>query len=367
MLTGWRTLDNKKYYFKKTGDAGQKGKALTGWHQLDGKGYYFQKTGSIGTKGKMLTGWTTVDGYRYYLSANGTLMDVQLNISDSQKKWSGFKYNYQYNTAKPGEKNIGFLALQLKNASAAGDISYQTYSDDEGWETTRKNGATSGNGNAIKAIRIMLNGTLSKTVDIYYRVYLVDYSWLDWAESGTSAGTEKYNYNIGAIQIQLRNKTSSPTIAGSAFLGEQADTSDKQELWQLVDQVYQLNSQDYTSESWAEVEKALAHAEEVLGKIITQDDQEEVNEAVEQLQTAVKQLQEAAAQEADDDNVTDLGIPEEDPGETQPPTETPDEPTATSVPEVTADVNPDRDKDSSEDLTKETDIPQEQDVLYVTP
>ena len=367
MLTGWRTLNNKKYYFKKTGDTGQKGKALTGWRQLAGKGYYFQKTGSTGTKGKMLTGWTTVDGYQYYLSASGTLMDVQLNIADSQKKWSGFKYNYQYNTAKPGEKNIGFLALQLKNASAADDISYQTYSDDEGWETTRKNGAASGNGNAIKAIKITLSGTLSKTADIYYRVYLVDYGWLDWAKNGTSAGTEKYNYNIGAIQIQLRNKTSSPTITGSAFLDEEADTSDKQELLELVDQVYKLNSQDYTSESWAEVEKALTQAEEVLGKIITKDDQEVVNEAVEQLETAVEQLQKAAAEEADDGNVTDSGIPEDEPGETQSPTETPDEPTATPVPEVTTDADPEGDEDSSKDLTKETDIPQEQDVLYVTP
>jgi len=350
MLLGWQTLDNKKYYFKKTGDSGVKGKALTGWSQLDGNGYYFQPTGGKGTKGKMLTGWITVGGYQYYLNAGGVLMDVQLNTADSQEKWSGYQYNYQYNTAKSGENSIGFLTLRLQNASASGDISYLTYSDASGWETTAcKNGAVSGTGNAIKAIQIKLNGTLSKTTDIYYQVYLTGYGWLDWAKNGESAGTEKYNYNIGAIRVQLRSKTSSPAIKGNAFLGEQAERADKQELQELVNDVYELNARDYTDESWSEVEKALAHAKNVLAEICEQN---VVDQALAQLQTAVKQLQEAS-----DSGEPDLDTPEQTPEETQSPG---DEPTETSLPEPLGDADPDMDENSSKSLP-ETDLSQERD------
>ena len=37
MATGWRTIDGKKYYFRKKG-----GKMVTGWKTLSGKTYYFK-------------------------------------------------------------------------------------------------------------------------------------------------------------------------------------------------------------------------------------------------------------------------------------------------------------------------------------
>jgi len=68
---GWRTIDGKSYYFKKTGNAGTKGSMLTGWQKQRGNYYYFKKSGGVGVKGQLLTGWQKEKGKTYYFKKAG--------------------------------------------------------------------------------------------------------------------------------------------------------------------------------------------------------------------------------------------------------------------------------------------------------
>lgn len=47
-VTGWRTIDKKKYYFNTSGK--QKGQMVTGWKVLKKNYYYFNEDGSLNTK-----------------------------------------------------------------------------------------------------------------------------------------------------------------------------------------------------------------------------------------------------------------------------------------------------------------------------
>ena len=66
-LIGWNTVGNEDFYFRKTGPI------LLGFNKLsDGFTYYFKETGDLGDKGKLLTGLTTVNGNKYYLNPTKT-------------------------------------------------------------------------------------------------------------------------------------------------------------------------------------------------------------------------------------------------------------------------------------------------------
>ena len=71
LYTGWRTLNDKVYYFQKGNGDGNIGKLTTGWSQMNGKWYYFQTGGGAGEKGKLYTGWQTIGGKRYFLRRTG--------------------------------------------------------------------------------------------------------------------------------------------------------------------------------------------------------------------------------------------------------------------------------------------------------
>lgn len=60
-LSGWQTINGKKYYF------GKDNIALTGWKYVDGRRYYFIAS----QKGRMATGLTKIGGKIYYFGNNG--------------------------------------------------------------------------------------------------------------------------------------------------------------------------------------------------------------------------------------------------------------------------------------------------------
>lgn len=48
---------------------------------------------------------------------------------------------------------------------------------------------TSGLGKRLEAIQIELTGQAAQQYDIYYRVHVQSYGWLDWAKNGQMSGT----------------------------------------------------------------------------------------------------------------------------------------------------------------------------------
>ena len=58
----------------------------------------------------------------------------------------------------------------------------------------------------MEAIQINLTGEMANHYDVYYRVYVENYGWLDLAQNGESAGTEGLTKRLEAIQIVLVEK-----------------------------------------------------------------------------------------------------------------------------------------------------------------
>lgn len=74
MVTGWKQIDGKWYYFE-TNQLMQ-----TGWKQIGDKWYYLH------TDGAMRTGWKLIDGKWYYLRSNGEMAMSEWR-QDGAGKW----------------------------------------------------------------------------------------------------------------------------------------------------------------------------------------------------------------------------------------------------------------------------------------
>ena len=68
--TGWKTVDNSKYYVLSDGST------ATGWQEIGGNVYYFQASGA------MATGWQNLNGQPYYFLDDGQAASGTLTIGD---------------------------------------------------------------------------------------------------------------------------------------------------------------------------------------------------------------------------------------------------------------------------------------------
>ncbi|MQM73699.1 MAG: CHAP domain-containing protein [Eubacteriaceae bacterium] len=113
-------------------------------------------------------------------------------------------------------------ALQLKltnlqNLGMTGNIEYQAHVQNIGWQGNvwKKNGenaGTSGRSLRVEAVRIRLSGEIAKHFDVYYRVHVQGYGWLDWAKNGETAGTYSLSRRMEALQIVIEPKGISPGV-----------------------------------------------------------------------------------------------------------------------------------------------------------
>lgn len=101
-------------------------------------------------------------------------------------------------------------AIKINLSSGNGNIEYITYIQNYGWDSVwKKNGQISGtNGEAkrLEAIKIRLTGVISNEYDVYYRVHVQSYGWLNWAKNGETAGTVGLAKRLEAIEIKLIKK-----------------------------------------------------------------------------------------------------------------------------------------------------------------
>ena len=118
------------------------------------------------------------------------------------------------------------LSLQALNVSLAGvdDDSFieaRSHVANIGWQDWRSVAyvGTVGQGLAIQALELRLNGPIANQYDIYYRVHSAGYGWLGWAKNGDSAGTTGLNIQIEAVQIKLVAKGGEPGVSSApAFI-----------------------------------------------------------------------------------------------------------------------------------------------------
>ena len=65
---------------------------------------------------------------------------------------------------------------------------------------------TTGQSKRLEAVKLRLKGDVANKYDIYYRVHIQDYGWLDWAKNGESAGSEGCSKRLEGIEIRLVKK-----------------------------------------------------------------------------------------------------------------------------------------------------------------
>ena len=105
-------------------------------------------------------------------------------------------------------KQIDCFGLTLSGNQYKGGISYRAYRKESDWETTwSSNGEISGvQGKRINAVAINLTGPVAEEYDVYYRVYVTGFGWLDWAKNGAASGVTGLSYSLEAIQVVLVKK-----------------------------------------------------------------------------------------------------------------------------------------------------------------
>ena len=70
----------------------------------------------------------------------------------------------------------------------------------------------------MEAIKIQLTGNVAKYYDVYYRVYLQNFGWLDWAKNGEATGSMGYSYRLEGIEIRTVKKGSAAPGSTSVIL-----------------------------------------------------------------------------------------------------------------------------------------------------
>ena len=121
-----------------------------------------------------------------------------------------------------------------------------------------------------------------------------DYTAESWADLQTALATAKtVEGNTDATQAQVNEALAALQSARKALVDAPAPSVDKSDLTAAITEAEQLQEKDYTPESWADLQTALATAKTVEGN--ADATQTQVNEALAALQGAVKALVDAPA------------------------------------------------------------------------
>ena len=125
-------------------------------------------------------------------------------------------------------KRLEGLNIKVNNAQIgeSGGVKYRTYVQTYGWlkwvtssGNTVAYSGTKGEAKRIEAIQINLTGALASNFDIYYRVNVQDYGWLDWTKNGGTAGTSGLAKRMEGIQITIVPKgTTAPGPTTKSFI-----------------------------------------------------------------------------------------------------------------------------------------------------
>lgn len=101
-------------------------------------------------------------------------------------------------------------ATEVKLADVEGQVLLKGHVQDVGWDSEWQAGTagSTGKGRRLEAVRAKLSegSEAAERFDLYYRVHVEDFGWLDWAKNGEMAGTQGFSRRIEAIQFQLVEK-----------------------------------------------------------------------------------------------------------------------------------------------------------------
>ncbi len=120
--------------------------------------------------------------------------------------WQGFVADGATSGTQGQAKRLEAIKIKL-NRNMDGGVEYtthvQTYGWSLGWRRDGDMSGTQGQAKRLEAIRIRLTGNAATQYDVYYRVHVQSYGWLDWAKNGDMAGTSGMAKRLEGIEIRL--------------------------------------------------------------------------------------------------------------------------------------------------------------------
>ena len=123
-------------------------------------------------------------------------------------KYTGTRKNGKTSGSASVSASIGTVSVSAGSSTLDGSICFKVRtthngksSKVSGWKSSGS--AAGGKNKSIEMIQIKLTGDLADYYDVYYRVYVGRYGWLDWAGNGEKAGAKYQGFSIGAVQIKL--------------------------------------------------------------------------------------------------------------------------------------------------------------------
>ena len=115
-------------------------------------------------------------------------------------------------------RRLEALKINLKDGKKSA-ISYRAHVRNVGWQGWKSSGAvagTTGKSLQIEAVQIKLTGNYAKLYDVYYRVHVAAAGWLAWTKNGATAGSTGSAIRVEAIQVKLVKKGAKVSGTGLA-------------------------------------------------------------------------------------------------------------------------------------------------------
>ncbi len=155
--------------------------------------------------------------------------DITYKMALGKQKLSpNYKELGKTSGSKKNKTGITGIKMKISDRLLPGGLEYRVAQEKGKYGSWISSGKLAGSEKSEKylsRIQIRLTGQLAKAYDIYYRVQVKRYGWLDWAKNGQSAGSDGLGLCITAYQVKLRKKkTDKPLKTDTSYL-----KSDQQE------------------------------------------------------------------------------------------------------------------------------------------
>lgn len=96
----------------------------------------------------------------------------------------------------------------------------------------------------LESVQYSLTGENADNYDVYYRSYVKDLGWMNWASNDQLSGTSGYDKEITAVQVMILEKDITPTADDSVTLGffmENTDNSDPAVIFAQLKEAHEEN------------------------------------------------------------------------------------------------------------------------------
>ncbi len=165
------------------------------------------KQNAEGVKSTSTVGYSSKDKNNAPEAEGIDTVNVSYRTHIQNAGWQNWKSNGAVAGSYGRSLRLEGINLKLTNKDRTGGIRYKTHIQNLGWEKNwhvdGDTAGTTGRSLRLEAIDIELYGDMADFYDVYYRVHVQNYGWLNWAKNGEHAGTAGLKYRMEGIQVVI--------------------------------------------------------------------------------------------------------------------------------------------------------------------